>query len=76
MFETVKKDLAEIMKGSPGSIDQIIDLLMIAKYIERMADHATNIGEWVAYSITGNHEHLAHIYHKDTLEENPFRNID
>ena len=76
LFETVKKDLAEIMKGSPGSIDQIIDLLMIAKYIERMADHATNIGEWVAYSITGNHEHLAHIYHKDTLEENPFRNID
>ncbi|MBN1623249.1 MAG: phosphate signaling complex protein PhoU [Clostridia bacterium] len=76
LFERVKIDLAEIMKNKPEHIDQIIDLLMIAKYIERMADHATNIGEWVAFSITGNHEHLAHMYHKDSLLENPFKNLD
>ena len=33
-----------------------LDLLMIAKYLERIADHATNIAEWVLFSITGRHE--------------------
>ena len=33
-----------------------IDMLMIAKYFERIGDHATNIAEWVIYSITGKHE--------------------
>lgn len=75
LFDKVKLDLGELMKTKPEQIDQIIDLLMIAKYIERMADHATNIGEWVAYSINGDHEHLAHLYHKDSLEENPFKSI-
>lgn len=75
LFTRVKTDLAVIMKSHPESIDHIINLIMIAKYLERMADHATNIGEWVAYAITGNHEHLAHLYHKDTLEENPFKEI-
>lgn len=76
LFTRVKADLSEIMKKHPESIDQIIDLIMIAKYIERMADHATNIGEWVAYSITGNHEHLAHNYHKDSLKSNPFDSLE
>lgn len=74
LFTRVKFDLSELMKSNPESIEHIIDLVMIAKYIERMADHATNIGEWVAYSITGNHEHLAHLYHKDSLTQNPFIN--
>lgn len=73
LFAQVKFDLAELMKSNPDSVDHIIDLVMIAKYVERMADHATNIGEWVAYSITGNHEHLAHLYHKDSLTSNPFK---
>lgn len=76
LFERVKLELAELMKTEQDQIDQIVDLLMIAKYIERMADHATNIGEWVAYSITGNHEHLAHLYHKDSLEKNPFIGLE
>ncbi len=76
LFEVVKSDLAELMKTYPESINHIIDLLMIAKYIERMADHATNIGEWVAYAVTGNHEHLAHLFHKDTLESNPFEDVE
>ena len=35
-----------------------VDLLMIAKYFERLGDHAVNIAEWVRYSITGKHERL------------------
>jgi phosphate transport system protein len=34
---------------------QAIDLLMIAKYLERIGDHATNIAEWVEFAITGTH---------------------
>ena len=37
--------------------EQAADLLMIAKYFERIGDHATNIAEWVIYSITGKHEY-------------------
>jgi len=33
----------------------VIDILMIAKYFERIGDHATNIAEWVEFSITGTH---------------------
>ena len=60
-FEKVKSDLiAEIAQA--GQTDDpvrngqfYLDLLMIAKYIERIGDHATNIAEWVVYSITGAH---------------------
>ena len=36
--------------------EQATDFLMVAKYFERIGDHATNIAEWVIFSITGNHE--------------------
>lgn len=36
-------------------VNSAIDMLMIAKYFERIGDHATNIAEWVEYSITGTH---------------------
>ena len=39
-----------------GDIEAAIDLLMIAKYFERIGDHAVNISEWVVYSITGEHK--------------------
>ncbi len=58
-FEQVKKDLIEaISKGQwTGEMGGqfYLDLLMIAKYIERIGDHATNIAEWVVFSITGAH---------------------
>ena len=60
-FEKVKSDLiAEITQAGqsddPARNGQFyLDLLMIAKYIERIGDHATNIAEWVVYSITGFH---------------------
>ena len=47
IIEQIAKD------GTNGEV--YIDLLMIAKYLERVADHATNIAEWVEYSITGIH---------------------
>ena len=36
--------------------EQATDLLMVAKYLERIGDHATNISEWVIFSITGSHD--------------------
>ena len=54
-FEKVKEALIGLM--ADGDIDGafLLDILMIAKYIERVGDHATNIAEWVVYSITGEH---------------------
>ena len=53
LFETVKKDLIELIKKDADHGDQAIDLIMVAKYFERIADHATNIAEWVVFSLTG-----------------------
>lgn len=59
LFSRIVTELAALMKEDPRAVDQAIDLLLIAKYFERMADHATNIGEWVVYSVSGEHKHLA-----------------
>ena len=56
LFSTIKMDLLLLIKNEPDSGEQALDLLMIAKYLERIGDHATNIAEWVAFSITGTHE--------------------
>lgn len=50
------------------SADQILDLLMIAKYYERIGDHATNIAEWVEFSLTGKHRDGEEIYDVFGLE--------
>ena len=55
LFTTVKNDLIEMIGQNPDNGEQAIDLIMIAKYYERIGDHATNIAEWVVYSITGQH---------------------
>jgi len=55
MFEKVKGELIDRIKDNPSNADQAILFMMIAKYIERIADHAVNIGEWVDYSVTGMH---------------------
>ena len=54
-FDKVKDDLIEMISQEPGKGRLYLDLLMVAKYLERVADHTTNIGEWVVYSITGEH---------------------
>ena len=57
LFEEVKTTLIDFIaenKGEQGG--EAIDLIMVAKYLERIADHATNIAEWVEFSITGIHK--------------------
>lgn len=56
LFDKVKFELIEAIAGNKGSGEALIDLLMIAKYFERIGDHAENIAEWVIYSITGDHK--------------------
>ena len=52
-FLEVKRELIELVRSDSGDAEYFMDLLMAAKYLERIADHATNIAEWVGYSITG-----------------------
>ena len=49
----MKKDVIEMIAKDSSLGEYSIDLLMIAKYLERIGDHATNIAEWVEFSITG-----------------------
>ena len=55
LFEKVKSDLIEIMRTDVSVCNGAVDLLMVAKYFERIGDHATNIAEWVLFSIEGTH---------------------
>ena len=55
LFETIKKDLVELIRRDPSNADQAILFMMVAKYLERIGDHAVNIGEWVDYAVTGHH---------------------
>ena len=45
-----------LIRNDSDSAELALDLLMVAKYLERIGDHAVNVGEWVAFSITGVHE--------------------
>ena len=56
LFDEVKGELIDIMRNKSECANQAADLLMVAKYLERIADHATNIAEWVEFSITGIHK--------------------
>lgn len=55
LFEEIKEELINLIKNDSKNADQAILLLLIAKYLERVGDHAVNIGEWVEYAIKGNH---------------------
>lgn len=56
LFDRVKGELIELIGKSPERGEYAVDLLMIAKYFERIGDHAVNIAEWVEFSITGWHK--------------------
>ena len=56
LFVTVKDDLIALIRNDASAGSQAIDLLMIAKYYERIGDHAQNIAEWVEYALTGKHK--------------------
>ena len=57
-FEQVKQDLIERISRNPGAGGYFLDLLMIAKYFERIADHAVNIAQWVIFAATGVHREV------------------
>ena len=56
LFNVIKKELIDLIRVDANNGSQAMDLLMIAKYFERIGDHAQNIAEWVEYSITGIHK--------------------
>ena len=58
LFETVKQDIIALMIKSVDDADQAIDFLQIAKYLERIGDHAVNICGWVIFSVTGEHKNI------------------
>ena len=55
-FEQVKDELIARIAENPDDGEYALDLLMIAKYFERIGDHAVNIAEWVIFSVTGVHK--------------------
>lgn len=55
LFDEVKKELIRLISSDAANGEYAIDLMMIAKYLERIGDHATNIAEWVEFSIAGSH---------------------
>ena len=58
LFDKVKKELIQMIHENADKVEQAADLLMVAKYMERIGDHATNISEWVIFSITGEHKSM------------------
>lgn len=57
-FSDIKKTIISLIAQNPTDGEFALDILMIAKYFERIGDHATNIAEWVIYSVTGEHKEV------------------
>lgn len=55
-FDQIKAELVDLLSAGKENGEYCIDLLMVAKYLERIGDHAENIAEWVEFSITGVHK--------------------
>lgn len=53
LFRTIKSELVELIVKNRETADQAIDLIIIAKYLERIADHAVNIAQWAIFCVTG-----------------------
>ncbi|MEX1375941.1 MAG: phosphate signaling complex protein PhoU [Eubacteriales bacterium] len=54
-FENIREELIDIMGKKPETVRQCTYLILIVKYLEKIADHATNISGWLVYNITGTH---------------------
>lgn len=62
LFDTIRDELVEYIKADRGENGmRVFDLIMVTKYLERIGDHATNIAEWVEFSITGVHKNGASV---------------
>lgn len=60
LFDCVKRKLVKVIANEHEHIgERAIDMMMITKYLERIGDHATNIAEWVEFSLTGVHRDSA-----------------
>lgn len=55
LYDRLKKYLIHLMTVDTANIDQLVEMLLICKYVERIADHAQNVAEWVLYFIQGRH---------------------
>jgi phosphate transport system protein len=53
LYGDIFRELLDIMRERPDTVRQATYLLFVANYLERIADHATNLGEWVMYMVTG-----------------------
>lgn len=58
LYAAIFHDLITLMRDNPAAVDQGTHLLFVANYIERVADHATNIGEWVIFMVTGERKEM------------------
>lgn len=56
LFVQVRENLIHKLQSGQDDPEESVDLLQIAKYLERVGDHAQNIGEWVVFSLTGHHK--------------------
>ena len=52
-FDQVKKDQIQQIAADSATGEELLDAFLIAKYLERIGDHATNLAEWVEYALTG-----------------------
>ena len=55
LFHRIRNDVISLIQNDSACGEQAVDYMMVAKYFERIGDHATNIAEWVVFSITGKH---------------------
>jgi phosphate transport system protein len=58
MFVGIKDELISYLREQPDAAEQIVYFMMIAKYLERIGDHAVNIAEWVIFDLTGTHKEV------------------
>jgi len=58
LFDVIKFELVKLIRSNSNNGEQAMDFLMIAKYFERIGDHAVNIAEWVVFSMTGRHRDI------------------
>ena len=56
LFNQIKTEVIQEIARNPDEGELCVDMMMIAKYFERIADHVVNIAEWVEYSVTGEHK--------------------
>ncbi|HBP24740.1 MAG TPA: phosphate transport system regulatory protein PhoU [Oribacterium sp.] len=70
MFDEIKTEIVGLISRYPNRGEVLLDLLMVAKYFERIGDHATNVAEWVEFSITGERPQLTkYAYDEKAMEE-------